>query len=289
MAVMKRKTPSGWFIPTFVSAAIIYISVAGCGSSGEVTNLGAEERFALGKQEFDDGDYLDAIRDLQIVKLQYPGSSVADDAQYYMGESHFNRGEYLLAVEDFRTLKRNMASSPLVPAAQYKTAMCYYMMSPRPELDQTYTHKAIDEFQAFVEYYPLDERRPDAEEKIKELNTRLAEKLFNTAEQYVKLSYYRSAGVYYDFVIQKYHDTPFAEPAHVGKIRTLISRNRASEAREEIDRFIEKFPDSSLMPEVLNLRDQAAGGEESGGKTAVPSSAPGSAPSSERQPHLKYR
>lgn len=233
----------------------------GCGSSEETVNLGAEERFQLGKQEFDDEDYLDAIRDFQIVKLQYPGSSVADDAQYYMGESHFKRGEYLLAVEDFRTLKRNMASSPLVPMAQYQTAMCYYMLSPRPELDQTYTRQAIDEFQAFVEYYPLDEHRPDAEERIMELNGRLAEKLFDTAEQYMKLSYYRSAGVYYDFVIQKYHDTPLAEPAHLGKIRALINRNRTGEAREEIGVFLEKYPGSRLIPEVLSLRNQIGGGD----------------------------
>jgi outer membrane protein assembly factor BamD len=250
------------------------IITAGCGSSQEVVNLGAEERFALGKQEFDDGDYLDAIRDFQIVKLQYPGSSVADDAQFYMGESHFNRGEYLLAVEDYRTLKRNMASSPLVAMSQYKTAMCYYMLAPRPELDQTYTRQAIDEFQAFVEYYPVDERRADAEDKIRELNGRLAEKLFDTAEQYVKLSYYRAAGVYYDFVIQKYHDTPYAEPAHLGKIRTLLSRNRPAEAAAEIDRFIEKYPDSSAMPEILNLRRQAAGPDVPQTTTAVPPSDP---------------
>ncbi len=275
-----RATPA---VPIMIAMAFFSIVGAGCGSSGEVANLGAEERFQLGKQEFDDGDYLDAIRDLQIVKLQYPGSSVADDAQYYMGEAHFNRGEYLLAVEDFRALKRNMAASPLVPAAQYKTAMCYYMLAPRPELDQTYTRQAIDEFQAFVEYYPLDERRADAETKIMELNGRLAEKLFDTAEQYMKLSYYRSAGVYFDFVIQKYHDTPLAEPAHLGKIRTLISRNRAAEAREEIDRFIEKYPESALMQDVLDLRNQVEAADDTGGTTATPPSVPATTQTSE--PH----
>ncbi len=226
----------------------------GCGSSGEILNIGAEERFAVGKKLFDEGDYLEAIAEFQIVKLQYPGSAVADDAQFYTGESHFNRGEYLLAIEEFRTLKRNMASSPLVPAAQYRIALSYYVLSPRPELDQTYTRQSIDEFQAFVEYYPLDERRNDAEEKIKELNGRLAEKLFDSAEQYVKLGYHRSAGYYFDFVIQQYHDSPFAEPAYVGKIRSLITRRRFDEAREEISKFLERYPETSLRGEVEGLR-----------------------------------
>jgi len=262
----------GW-IGTLCAVALAVsfaLSASGCGSSGETVNLGAEERFQLGKRQFDDGDYLDAIGNFQIIKLQYPGSTVADDAQFYLGESHFSREEYLLAVEDYRTLKRNMASSPLVPLAQYRTAMCYYMLSPRTELDQTYTRQAIDEFQAFVEYYPLDEHRADAEEKIRELNNRLAEKLFDSAEQYVKLGYYRSAGWYFDYVIQLYHDTPFAEPSHLGKIRTLISRNRPGEARQEIARFIEKYPQSPLMPEVLNLRDQVGGADTA----ATPAPAP---------------
>ena len=227
---------------------------AGCGSSGEILNIGAEERFAIGKKLFDEEDYFEAIAEFEILKLQFPGSAVADDAQFYMGESHFNRGEYLLAIEEFRTLKRNMASSPLLPAAQYRTGLSYYMLSPRPDLDQTYTRQAIDEFQAFVEYYPLDEHRNDAEEKIRELNGRLAEKLFQSGEQYVKLGYHRAAGTYFDFVIQQFHDSPFAEPAYVGKIRSLITRRRTDEAREEISKFLERYPQSTLKGQVEGLR-----------------------------------
>lgn len=146
-----------------------------------------------------------------------------------------------------------MASSPFVPAAQYRIGLCYYELAPRPELDQTYTRQAIDEFQAFVEYYPLDERRADAEARIRELNGRLARKLFDSAEQYVKLGYLRSAGVYYDLVIQQYHDSPLAEPAYLGKIRSLIGRKRYDEAREEVGRFLERYPESPLRREAEGL------------------------------------
>ncbi len=236
--------------------------------------MGAEERFAVGKQLFDDGDYLEAIAEFEIVKLQFPGSAVADDAQFHLGESRFNRGEYLLAIEEFRTLKRNMGSSPLVPEAQYRIGLSYYMLAPRSELDQTYTRQSIDEFQAFVEYYPLDARRADAEEKIRELNGRLAKKIFESAEQYVKLGYHRSAGVYFDFVVQQYHDSPYAEPAALGKITTLIERKRYDEAREEIARFADRYPDSPLRGEVEGLRSRlpAAGGD---GPTPAPSGGSG--------------
>lgn len=238
-------------LPALILAAIL---ASGCGSSGDLVNAGPEERFAAGKKLFDDGDYTEAIAEFDIVKLQFPGSAVADDAQYYTGEAHFSKGEYLLAVEEFRTLKRNMASSPLIPAAQYRIGLAYYNLSPRPELDQTYTRQAIDEFQAFIEYYPADERRKDAEEKIQELNGKLARKLYDSAEQYVKLGYHRSAGVYYDLVIQQYHDSPYAEPAYIGKITSLVDRRRYSEARDEIAKFFERYPESALKGDAEKLQ-----------------------------------
>ncbi len=242
------RQPAGFFVALFLT--LIW---AGCGSSGEMVNIGAEERFAMGKALFDDGDYLEATTEFEIVKLQFPGSIVADDAQFYMGESRFNKEEYLLAVEEYRTLKRNMASSPLIPAAQYRIGLSYYNLAPRPSLDQTYTRQAIDEFQAFVEYYPLDERRADAEEKIRELNGRLAEKLYESAEQYVDLGYHRSAGVYFDLVIQQYHDSPYAELSYLGKIKSLLTRGRSGEAREEIAKLLERFPSTTLREEVEEI------------------------------------
>src|SRR5205823_10031396 len=103
-----------------------------------------------------------------------------------------------------------------------KIAMCYYRLSPNSWLDQTYTTKAIDAFQNFIDYNPTHQLVHDAEEKIKELNSRLAKKLYEGGLLYMKLEYYASAMKYFDAVIEKYHDTPYAEPAHLGKVRALV-------------------------------------------------------------------
>jgi outer membrane protein assembly factor BamD len=229
--------------------------VASCGSSNVMQNLPAEERFELGKKKFASGDYLEAISEFEIVKLQFPGSSVADDAQFYLGECHYNQEEYLLAAEEYQALKRNMPASSFVPQAQFKIGLCYYNLSPPPPLDQTYTVRAIDEFQSFIEYNPTSELVHDAEAKIKELNTRLAKKLFDSAELYVKLEYYPSATIYYNSVVEKFYDSPYAEPALLGKAKALVSRKRYDEAKQEVDKFLQKYPESSLKNEAQTLRD----------------------------------
>ncbi len=229
--------------------------LSSCGSSGVTQSLSAEQRCALGMEKFNDGDYVEAINEFQIVKLQFPGSRVADTAQYYLGECHFKREEFLLAAEEYQTLKRNFPASKLVPIAQYKVGLCYYHLSPRSPLDQKYTARAIDELQTYIEYYPKDDEVKDAETKIQELNTRLAKKLYDIADLYMKMEYYKSAMIYYNAVIEKYHDTPYAEPSLLGEAQALVARKHWDEARQEIVKFLEKYPNSGRRAEAESLRD----------------------------------
>lgn len=227
--------------------------LTGCHSSSVVQNLSAEELFQQGKQKYDDEDYLEAIDDFTAVTLQYPGSSVADNAQYHLAESRFQRGEYLLAAYEYETLKRNMPSSPLVSQAQYKIALCYYRLSPKSLLDQNYTKKALDEFQNFLEYFPTHELAHDAEAKIIELNARLAKKDYETAVLYMKMEYYKAATFYFGNVLEKYHDSEYAEHAHVGKVESLVARKKYDDAKVEVEKFLSRYPNSELKSKIQSL------------------------------------
>jgi outer membrane protein assembly factor BamD len=215
--------------------------------------LSAEERFALGKQKFDEEEYLEAITDFTTVKLQFSGSSVGDDAQYYLGECHFMQEEYLVAAEEYQTLRRSMPASALVPLAQYKTAMCFYNLSPKSNLDQVYTRRAAMSSRPSSSN-PTHELVRDAEAKIQELNTKLSKKLYESGRLYMKMENYKAAILYFGLVIEKFHDTEFAEPAYLGKARALVARKHYGEAREELDKFFQKFPDSQEKREAESLR-----------------------------------
>jgi outer membrane protein assembly factor BamD len=235
---------------------LLIAGLSGCGSTETATNLTPEQRFARAKELFDKGDYLEAINQFTVITLQYQGSTFAGDAQFYLGESRFERGEYLLAAFEYGLVKRNFPASPRVPDAQYKLALSYYKMSPKSSLDQQYTRKAIDEFQSFVEYYPSNPKAADASEKIRELTTRLAKKQYETAQLYTAMEYYRSALLSYDVVIEKYHDTEYAPLAYLGKADLLMSRGRYSEAKKEIDAFLQHYPNSVFRGKAESLQQR---------------------------------
>jgi outer membrane protein assembly factor BamD len=234
------------FCMLLLAAGAIALTTAGCGSGEGVAVLGPEERFARAKALYDKGDFLEAINEFTVITLQYQGSAVAADAQFYMGESRFQREEFLLAAFEYSVLKRNYAASTRVADGQFKMALAYYRLSPKSALDQQYTRKAIDEFQSFVEYYPTHASVPEAEAHIQELNTRLAKKTFDTAQLYVTMQYYKAALLYFDAVIEKFHDTEFAPLAHLGKTEVYLTRKKYREASEEIGRFLAKYPNSVL-------------------------------------------
>jgi outer membrane protein assembly factor BamD len=236
-----------------VGLAVVTLSVSGCGSSSTIETISAEEYFERGKTAFDNEDYLDAINDFTSLTIQYPGSSLADDAQFYLGEARFRRGEYLLAVYEYQSLRRNMPASPFVAQAQYNIGLSYYTLSPKSPLDQDYSVRAIDEFQNFLEYFPTHELVRDAEAKIIEMNNRLAKKDYDTGVLYMKMERYKAATFYFESVLEKHHDSEYAERAHVGKIEALMARKRFGEARVETEKFLAKYPESEFTSRVRSL------------------------------------
>lgn len=238
-----------------VLLAVLAFVAGGCGSSEKATTtMSVEERFAHAKALFDDRDYLEAINEFTVITLQYQGSAHAADAQFYLGECRFQRGEYLLASFEYGVVKRNYPANPRVQEAQYKLALSYYMLSPKSALDPQYTKRAIDEFQQFVEYYPSSPLVADADAKIKELTNRLAKKQYETARLYTTMDYYKAALVYYDDVIDRYHDTEYAPLAYLDKAELLLAHKRYREARETLDAFAARFPQSVLQARADSIR-----------------------------------
>jgi outer membrane protein assembly factor BamD len=232
----------------------------GCSTEEATKQLSAEGRYELGMKAFRNEDYLAAIEEFKVVSLQYQGSTVADSAQFYMAECRFLREEYILAAFEYDILIRTMPSSIFVSRARFKRATCFYMLSPNSILDQNYSRKAIDEYQAFLEYHPTDTLVSSAEQKINELNTKLAQKDFENGMTYMHMEYYKAATYYFDMVLDKYHDTQYAEPAYLKKAEALINRKKYTDAKDALDKFREKYPSSVLKPDADRLISEVDSG-----------------------------
>lgn len=227
---------------------------AGCSSSFETANLPPQERLDYAMKLYNEEDYLDAVNEFQAIILQYAGNAVSDDAQFYLAMSRYKRTEYIMAAFEFSRLIKNLPASEFVPEAQYMLAECYYQLSPNFTLDQQYTRKAIEEFQVYIDFFPTSEKVPEAERKIKELNLKLAHKAYNAANIYEKMEYYTAALLYYNNVVETYHDSPYAPIALYNRIQILLDRGRNSEALADITKFIKRYPDNRRISELEEIQ-----------------------------------
>lgn len=235
--------------------ALLLLFTWGCSSSYDTSNMNHEERLAYSIKLYEQEDFEDAINELQALILQYPGSAIIDDSQFYLAMSRFKRGEYILAAFEFSKLIKNMSASEYLPQAQFMLAECYYELSPDVNLDQSYSKKAIEEYQAFIDFFPLNEKVFEAEQKIVQLNNKLAKKEYEIALIYEKLGYFKASLKYYDNVMEIYHDTEYAPLALYNKIFILDGRNQNDEAMEEASKFIDKYPEHRYFIEVKEFKD----------------------------------
>ncbi len=233
---------------------IVIAGFWGCANSVNTANLTPEEYLNYAISLYNDEDYLESIKEFQSILLQFPGNAISDDAQYYLALSHFGQHEYILGAYEFSRLIKDMPASDFVPKAQFMLAESYFQLSPRYQLDQKYTKKAIEEFQAFIDFFPTDAKVPEAEAKIAELNNKLAEKEFNNAVIYEKLGYTNAAIFYYNSVTETYHDSKFCPQAMYSKIKLLLSKNDKDKAKKDIAAFLQKFPADPNAEEIKNLQ-----------------------------------
>ena len=237
------------------SLVLISLFFAGCSTTLDTINMSAEDRLKYAVSLYDNDEYLDAVNEFQALILQYPGNVIADDAQYYLAMTRYKREEYVMGAFEFSKLIKNMPASEFVPESQYMLAECYYMLSPDFSLDQRYTKKAIEEYQAFIDFFPTNAKVQEAETKIHELNNKLAEKEYNSAYIYRRLEYYTAAQIFYNGVIDTYHDTKYAPMAMYDKITLLVEREKDSEALEEIAKFEQRYPDNANLSEVQKIKN----------------------------------
>lgn len=243
-----------YLIVAITSLTILF----GCSSSKDLTRLSPNQRLHEAVNEYNKEDYESALGQFQSILMEFQGREVIDSAQYYLAMCRFKREEFIMASYEFSKIIQNMPQSKLVPMSQYMLAESYYNLSPKMPLDQKYTKKAIDELQAFIDFYPRHEKIAEAAQKIKTLNNKLAEKDYKAAYIYEKMENYNAAIYYHGLILETYHDSKIAPQSLCDKIRLLILKGRIPEAQIDIENFKKKYSNNENYAKVLEFEKQIA-------------------------------
>lgn len=212
-------------------------------------------------------NYGDAAEAFETVIQMGRGTEFGREAQYFLADSYYQNERYLLAASEFERFISLFPRTEKREDAQYKEAFCYYKLSPRYKLDQSYTRRAIEKFRLFNSRFPNSSRTEEAAQHITELRSKLAKKLYNAGDLYMRVDDYEAAITYYDLTIDRYPESTWAQRALVDKInaynvyagRSVSSKQeeRYQKAVSAYETFIQLFPNGEYRSQAEEYVDEA--------------------------------
>jgi len=215
-------------------AALLLLSVFGCGAAALQERTGGTANFEKGKGAYDRGDWVEAQLDLKAYVEQYPGTDRTDDALYYLGLAYFKGKEYALASTQFDRLTRDFPQSPFQPDAMFYLARCDDLDSRPAPLDQTETQRAIDRYKQFLDQYPDHAHAAEGRQRMQALRDRLAEKRYRNGRLYAKLNQPNAARIYLDELLRDYPESRWSGDGAVLLAEILTKQGKKEEAIEAL-------------------------------------------------------
>ncbi|WP_340105035.1 outer membrane protein assembly factor BamD [Rhodohalobacter sp. 8-1] len=226
-----------------------------------------EVAFNKAKAQYDAEEWSSAASAFETVVSIGRGTDLGQEAQFLLAESYYNNKRYLLAASEYDRYATFYPRSERRELVDFKAAVCYYKLSPRYRLDQSYTRQALERFRLFNSRYPNSERVAEASEYITELRNKLARKQYEAAEFYKRTSRFNAAIVYYDLVLDNYPESRWAEEALVDKIEAYIlyadnsipasQLGRYESAVSSYETYLQLFPSGDNRSRAEDLYDRA--------------------------------
>ncbi|HER09620.1 MAG TPA: outer membrane protein assembly factor BamD [Bacteroides sp.] len=253
---------------TGILVVLTVILLGGCGEYEKLLkSRDIQLKYEKGVAYYEAGEYVRAATLFDQIANIYRGTIRADTVKFYQAQSYYGQRDYMMAGHYFSELSTTYPSSAFLEEADFMTAYCYYKLSPRPELDQEYTHKAITAMQMFMVKYPGSDRLEECRQIITEMSDKLVEKSYISARLYYDLGYYKSAILALRNSLIQYPDTKYREELMflILKSSYLLAdnsvpgkqRERFQAAVDEYFSFIGEFPDGPYAKEAQRIYETA--------------------------------
>lgn len=194
------------------------------------------------------------------------GTPKFEDLYYRWAYCHFYQKDYLNAENIFKGFLESFPNSSKAEECMYQRAYCFFKQSPRADLDQSSTLKAIAYLQTFSTAYPNSTHNKEVVDIVDRLREKLEKKDYNSAELYYNLGYYKAAATAFGQMIHN-----FPESAKCDEYKWMVIKSSYEYARNSVELkqeerftnvlnecadFIDRFPDSKLSGEVDKMKAQ---------------------------------
>ena len=250
----------------FILVSIIFL--ASCKSEYETirTSNNPEKIYKSAQKYFEQKEYDKAMGLYDLVIQHYRGRQEAEDLFYNYAYCHYYLNDFILASTYFKNYATTFTNSPNKQEADYMSAYSNYRLSPNHRLDQTYTLKAMEGFEQFINLYPYTERAEEATRLLDVMRAKLEIKAYEQGVLYYKIGQYQSAITSFQSFINEFPETNRMEEVRFLMVKSAVilaeksiidkQKERYEEAMKLAEVFLKKHPASKKKQDVKDYQKQ---------------------------------
>lgn len=226
-----------------------------------------ECKYEAAKAYFIGREYGKAAPLLEDIVSMLKGNRNAEESLYMLAMCYYESGDYETASQYFKTYYTSYQRGIYNELARFHCGKALYKNIPVPELDQTSTHSAIQEFQLFLEYYPATQFRQEAQDMLFNMYEILAKKDYLSAKLYYDLgsfdlmrNNYQACIITAQNILKEYPYTKLREDLSILILRAKYKMALKSVEDKKVDRyrdavdeyyaFKNEFPESKYLDEA---------------------------------------
>lgn len=245
----------------FITAILFSLLLVSChGISKVLKSKDPQYKLRMAEQYFAKKNYNYAQQLYEDVMPYFKSGPEFEDIYYKYAYSAFNQRDYINSENLFKTYLEVFPNSTRAEEIDYMRAFSFYKQSPKAELDQTNTIKAMGMMQTFINTHPGSARIKEAAAIIDVCRTKLETKDYKAAQLYYDMGQFRAASVAFNTLLNDYPETPKGDTYKMMAIKAFyqFTEQSVEEKKEErfeqviaeCNDFKDRFPQSPFSKEI---------------------------------------
>ncbi len=198
--------------------------------------------------------YEDAHKDLQRLMNQYPESDLLAVARLAAARSLYLQKKYDAARSDYQRFLELYPQNEHSDEGHYYLGMTYFRQADTPDRDQTFSKKALEQFDVLITQMPDSQYTPDARERRVQSRRKLAEKELYVGTFYFARGNYAAAAGRFSVLLRQYGGAGFDDAALYYLGESLWRLEQKDEARPAFQRVVQDYSQSEwALPAAQRL------------------------------------
>lgn len=244
-----------------VPAFLILLCFSSCSKFNKVQkSKDPEYKFVKAEEYYAKKKYRNAQQLYEELFPVYKGTQKFEDLYYKWAYCYYYLGMYRDAENLFKGFLEVFPNSSKAEEIDYMRAYCFYKQSPKLELEQVNTVKAMAMMQTFINTHPESPRVKEATEIIDKARAKLELKDYRGAKLYYDLGQFRASAIAFGLLLNSYPESLKGEEYKMMVVKSYYRFAKLSIAEKQPERFekvieeyqdfVDRYPDSKLLKDA---------------------------------------